>query len=48
MEFEWDPKKSAVNERKHNVVFQEALTVFGDPLATTFADPDRSSVVSHK
>ena len=43
MEFEWDPKKSAVNERKHNVMFQEASTVFGDPLAMTFADPDHSS-----
>ena len=42
MEFEWDPKKSAANERKHNVTFQEASTVFGDRLAITFADPDHS------
>jgi len=42
MEFEWDPKKSAANERKHNVTFQEAGTVFGDPLAMSFADPDHS------
>ena len=42
MEFEWDPKKSAANERKHNVTFQEASTVFGDRLALTFADPDHS------
>ena len=27
MEFEWDPKKSAANERKHDVTFQEASTV---------------------
>ena len=38
MEFEWNPKKAATNERKHGVAFQEATTVFGDPLAVTFAD----------
>jgi len=43
MEFEWDPKKSAANERKHDVTFQEASTVFGDSLAMTFADPDHSN-----
>ena len=42
MEFEWDPKKSVENERKHNVTFEEASTVFGDRLAITFADPDHS------
>ncbi len=42
MEYEWDPKKSAVNERKHNVTFQEAGTVFGDRFAVTFTDPDHS------
>ena len=42
MEFEWDPKKSVENERKHNVTFEEASTVFGDSLAITFADPDHS------
>ncbi|MBI5181533.1 MAG: BrnT family toxin [Nitrospirae bacterium] len=42
MEFEWDPKKSATNERKHDVTFQEASTVFGDHLAMTFVDPDHS------
>lgn len=43
MEFEWDPKKSAANDRKHDVRFQEASTVFGDSLAMTFADPDHSN-----
>ena len=43
MEFEWDPKKSASNERKHDVTFQEASTVFGDRLAMTFVDPDHSN-----
>jgi hypothetical protein len=42
MEFEWDQKKATTNERKHGVSFHEAATVFGDPLAITFADPDHS------
>ena len=42
MEFEWNPKKADTNERKHGVAFQEATTVFGDPLAVTFTDPDYS------
>jgi uncharacterized DUF497 family protein len=43
MEFEWDPKKATVNVQKHDVTFQEAATVFGDPLAITFEDPDHST-----
>lgn len=42
MDFEWDSKKAAANERKHNVTFQEASSIFGDRLAITFADPDHS------
>ena len=42
MRFEWDPKKAAANLKKHGVAFQEAATVFGDPLAITFQDPDHS------
>lgn len=42
MEFEWDREKAATNVRKHGVTFQEAATVFGDPLAITFEDPDHS------
>ena len=42
MRFEWDPKKAAANLKKHRVTFQEAATVFGDPLAITFQDPDHS------
>jgi len=42
MEFEWNPKKADINKRKHRVTFQEGTTVFGDPLAITFADPDHS------
>ena len=42
MRFEWDPKKAKANLKKHGVSFQEAATVFGDPLAITFQDPDHS------
>ncbi|MCX6579006.1 MAG: BrnT family toxin [Candidatus Aminicenantes bacterium] len=42
MEFEWDPHKAVENDRKHDIPFQEAVTVFGDPLAITFEDPDHS------
>jgi uncharacterized protein len=28
---------------KHRVSFEEAATVFGDPLAITYADPDHST-----
>ena len=35
MRCEWDPDKAAVNLAKHGVAFEEASTVFGDPLATT-------------
>ena len=42
MEFEWDPDKAKVNLKRHSVSFHEASTVFGDPLAITFNDPDHS------
>ena len=42
MNFEWDPRKAAENLRKHGVGFDETATVFGDPLALTFPDPDHS------
>ncbi len=42
MNFEWDPGKARKNRRKHRVSFEEAATVFGDPLALTFPDPDHS------
>lgn len=43
LEFEWDPAKALANRAKHRVDFDEALTVFGDPLAVIFADPDHSA-----
>jgi len=42
MEFEWDPNKAHRNLATHGVSFHEAATVFGDPLALTYADPDHS------
>ena len=42
MRFEWDPAKAAENLAKHDVSFQEAATVFRDPLSTTGSDPDHS------
>ena len=42
MVFEWDLKKAAANLRKHKVSFAEAASVFLDPLARTFSDPDHS------
>ena len=42
MRFEWDPAKAAANLRKHGVSFEEACTVFYDPLAATGPDPDHS------
>ena len=40
MKFEWDDKKSIRNLAKHGVSFDEAKTVFDDPLYVDFYDPD--------
>ena len=42
-EFEWDAAKAQTNAKKHGVAFEEALTVFADPYARVFDDPDHSS-----
>jgi len=42
VKFEWDLKKAAFNLSKHGVAFEEALTVFGNPLAKIFDDEDHS------
>ncbi|NQU04652.1 MAG: BrnT family toxin [Calditrichaeota bacterium] len=42
MRFEWDRKKAKLNQNKHGVSFDEAVTVFHDPLSATFNDPDHS------
>ena len=41
-EFEWDLKKAKENLKNHGVTFEEALTVFADPLGRIFDDPDHS------
>jgi len=40
--YEWDPVKAAANLRKHRVRFEEDASVFLDPAALTFPDPDHS------
>ena len=42
MNFEWDPRKADANRRKHGVSFDEAVSVFLDPLAVSGPDPDHS------
>jgi uncharacterized DUF497 family protein len=42
MRFEWDPEKAAENVLNHGVSFEEAATVFFDPLSATGSDPDHS------
>ncbi len=44
MEFEWDAAKADRNLVKHGIPFHLAATVFGDPSAQTFPDPDHSVV----
>ena len=38
--FEWDDQKAASNIQKHGISFDEAVTVFADEKALTFADTD--------
>ena len=42
MIYEWRPEKAKTNLRTHRVAFEEAATVFLDPLAITYPDPDHS------
>ncbi len=42
MTYEWDPAKAQANVKKHRVTFEEAASVFLDPSALTFWDPDHS------
>jgi len=41
--FEWDNRKAIRNQRKHGVTFEEAATIFGDPLSLTIEDPSHSA-----
>ena len=40
--FEWDANNARLNLAKHGVPFEEAATVFGDPLSVTISDPAHS------
>lgn len=42
MQFDWDNYKADTNLKKHSVSFEEAESVFGDPLAMVFLDEDHS------
>jgi uncharacterized DUF497 family protein len=42
MQLEWDENKAERNLSKHRVSFEEAKTVFDDPLYVDFYDPDHS------
>jgi uncharacterized DUF497 family protein len=44
LSFEWDPNKAKANLAKHGVSFEEASTVFGDPLSLTIPDPAHSQI----
>ena len=43
IDFEWNPAKSRANKRKHGVSFEEACTIFGDPLSLLMPDPGHST-----
>lgn len=43
LEFEWDSEKAKANLTKHQVAFEEALTVFADPLARIFDDEQHAA-----
>jgi uncharacterized DUF497 family protein len=42
LQFVWNERKAASNQRKHGISFVEAATAFSDPLSVTIPDPDHS------
>jgi uncharacterized DUF497 family protein len=42
LRFGWDERKNKANRKKHGIWFEEARTVFDDPRALLFSDPDHS------
>jgi uncharacterized DUF497 family protein len=42
LRFEWDERKNKGNRTKHGVWFEEAQSVFNDPQARLFEDPEHS------
>ena len=53
LQFIWDPGKAAANLRKHGVSFEDASSVFRNPLAKVLPDPthseheQRSLIIGH-
>ncbi|MBI3409434.1 MAG: BrnT family toxin [Planctomycetes bacterium] len=53
LQFEWDEDRDASIQKKHKVTFEEATTVFADPLAAIFddevhsEDEQREIIVGH-
>ena len=53
VQFTWDPGKAAANFSKHGVSFEDASTVFRNPLGTVLPDPthseqeQRSLIIGH-
>lgn len=43
LDFDWDEEKAAANLKKHEISFEEAKTVFGDPFSVTIDDPAHSA-----
>lgn len=41
-DFEWDPEKAQKNLQKHEVSFEEASSVFDDPMFITLLDDEHS------
>jgi uncharacterized DUF497 family protein len=42
--FEWDPVKARTNFEKHKISFENAATVFADPMTLTIFDVDHSEI----
>ena len=42
IQFNWDKNKNLMNQRKHNIAFEEAVSVFWDEEALIIDDPDHS------
>jgi len=48
MDYEWDTTKADTNFKKHGVSFEEAQTVFNNPLAMIFDDELHSSLAEYR
>jgi len=42
LRFDWDERKNRANRTRHGIWFEEAQSVFDDPRALLFCDPDHS------